>query len=146
MVSWFQCKNRFWKICTESRDIGKNVSNFDGMLTVLRNIRSTKVLHHASCIERRPSVEDDLPWTTTFGGRQPSVEGDLWWKTTFGERPPSGKDNLRWKATFGGRNLNCYQLSQPEIENASVEKFMRHCACTHMQNRQNFWAKITKPL
>ena len=71
-------------------------------------------------------------WKTTFGGRQPSVEDDLWWKTTFGERPPSGKDNLRWKATFGGRNLNCYQLSQPEIENASVEKFMRHCACTHI--------------
>ena len=22
----FQCKNRFWKICTESWDIGKNVS------------------------------------------------------------------------------------------------------------------------
>ena len=28
----FQRKNRFWKICTESRDIGKNVSNFDGLV------------------------------------------------------------------------------------------------------------------
>ena len=30
--SRFQCKNRFWKICTESRDIGQNVSNFAGLV------------------------------------------------------------------------------------------------------------------
>ena len=35
------------------------------MLTVLTNIRSTKVLHHAS-----------LWWKTTFGGRQLLVEDD----------------------------------------------------------------------
>ena len=32
---------------------------------------------------RRPSVEDNLRWKTTFGGRQPSVEDDLGSKTTF---------------------------------------------------------------
>ena len=31
-ISRFQCKNRFWKICTESRDIGQNVSNFTGLV------------------------------------------------------------------------------------------------------------------
>ena len=36
-----------------------------GMLTVLTNIRSTKVSWE---------VEDNLWWKTTFGGRQPSVE------------------------------------------------------------------------
>ena len=30
--SRFQRKNRFWKICTESRDIGQNVSNFAGLV------------------------------------------------------------------------------------------------------------------
>ena len=30
------------------------------------------------------SVEDDLRWKTTIGGRRPSVEDDFWWKTTFG--------------------------------------------------------------
>ena len=30
--SRFQRKNRFWKICTESRDIGQNMSNFDGLV------------------------------------------------------------------------------------------------------------------
>ena len=38
---------------------------------------------------RRPSVEEDLRWKTTFGGRQRSVEDDLLWKTTFGRRGPS---------------------------------------------------------
>ena len=47
-----------------------------GMLTVLTNIRSTKVL---------------------VGGRQPSVEDTLRWKMTFSGR------HLRWKMTFGGR-------------------------------------------
>ena len=117
------------------------------MLTVLTNIRSTKMLHYASCIMhcrqeaeiwyvdcshkckmnqgvmvggRRPLVEDDLLWKTTFGGRRPSmeddlrwkmtfcgrrplVEDDLWWKTAFDGRRPLVEDNLWWKTTFGGR-------------------------------------------
>ena len=32
LISLFQCKNRFWKICTGSRDIGQNVSNFTGLV------------------------------------------------------------------------------------------------------------------
>ena len=80
------------------------------MLTVLTNIRSTKVLlnpilnliqaeiWYVDCShkykinqgvmvsERRPPMEDDLWWKTTFGGRQPSMEDDLWWKMTFGGR------------------------------------------------------------
>ena len=35
---------------------------------------------------RRPSVEEDLRWKTTFGGRQRSVEDDFWWKMTFNGR------------------------------------------------------------
>ena len=67
------------------------------MLTVLTNIRSTKVLHHASCIAGRRlrfGMLTDLTnvrstkalwkrWKTTFGGRRPTVEDDLHWKTTF---------------------------------------------------------------
>ena len=30
--SRFQHKNQFWKICTEARDIGQNVSNFSGLV------------------------------------------------------------------------------------------------------------------
>ena len=30
--SRFQRKKQFWKICTESRDIGQNVSNFAGLV------------------------------------------------------------------------------------------------------------------
>jgi hypothetical protein len=30
--------------------------------------------------ERRPSMEDDLPWKTTFHGRRTSMEDDLPWK------------------------------------------------------------------
>ena len=30
--SWFQCKNRFGKICTESWDIGKKVSKYAGLV------------------------------------------------------------------------------------------------------------------
>ena len=60
------------------------------MLTVLRNIRSTKVLNPASCMMhdggRRPSVEDDLLWKSTFCGKQPSLEDDLRWKMTFAGR------------------------------------------------------------
>ena len=71
-----------------------------GMLTVLRNIRSTKMLHPASCMMhdggRRPSVEDDLWWKMTFDGKRPLVEDNLRWKMTFGGRRPSVKDNLRW--------------------------------------------------
>ena len=33
---------------------------------------------------RRPSVEEDLWWKTTFCGRRPLVENNLWLKTPFG--------------------------------------------------------------
>ena len=56
------------------------------MLTVLTNIRSTKVLWLVG---------------TAFVGRQPSVEDDLWWKMTFGGEKPLVEDNDRWKLTFG---------------------------------------------
>ena len=56
----------------------------------------------------QPSVEDNLQWKMTFGGRWPLVEDDLQWKTTFGRRQLSVEDNLRWKTTFGGR--------QPSVE------------------------------
>ena len=59
-----------------------------GMLTVLTNIRSAKVLW---------LVEDNLRWKTTFGGKQPLVEDDLWWKMTFSGRQPSLEDNLLWE-------------------------------------------------
>ena len=67
-----------------------------GKLTILTNIRSTMVLHHASCIKGRRlrfgmltdlknirsnkvswQVENNLWWKTTFVGRQPSVERKL---------------------------------------------------------------------
>ena len=32
LSSRFQCKNRFWKIRTESRDIGQNVSKYEGLV------------------------------------------------------------------------------------------------------------------
>ena len=87
-----------------------------GMLTVLTNRTSTKVLwqdghhswdgHHPITIFstvhefgpkkflldnlqwKTPLVEDKLQWKTTFGERQLSVEDDLWWKTTFTGRRP----------------------------------------------------------
>ena len=56
-----------------------------GMLTVLTDIRSTKVSWW---------VEDDLWWKITFSGRLPLVEDDLGWKTTFGGRQLSVEDDL----------------------------------------------------
>ena len=50
---------------------------------------------------RRPLVEDDLWWKTTYVGRRPLVEDDLWWKTTFGGRHPLVEDDLWWKTTYG---------------------------------------------
>ena len=60
-------------------------------------------MHHALCIKRRPSGEDDPQWKTTFSGRWPSVEDNLQLKTTFGGKRPSVEDDLRWKMTFSGR-------------------------------------------
>ena len=54
-----------------------------GMVTVFTNIRSTFG-------GRRPSVEDDLRWKTTF------LEDDLWWKTNSGRRRPYMEDNVWW--------------------------------------------------
>ena len=34
-------------------------------------------MHHALSIMHQPMLEDDLWWTTTFGGRRPLVEDDL---------------------------------------------------------------------
>ena len=70
------------------------------MLTVLTNF---KILLGVMVGGRRPMVEDDLWWKTTFGGRRTSVEGNLRWKTTFSGRQPSMKDNLWWNMTLGGR-------------------------------------------
>ena len=47
---------------------------------------------------RRPLLEDNLRWKTTFSGRHPSVEDDFRWKTTFGWKMTFG-----WMTTFGGR-------------------------------------------
>ena len=52
---------------------------------------------------RRLSMEDNLPWKTTFDGRQPLIEDNLRWKTTLDGRRPSMEDNLWWKTTFYGR-------------------------------------------
>ena len=42
-------------------------------------------------------------------------------------------------------NRICYQQSQPEIEVDIMERFMRHCACTHVQRRRlNEWKKNEK--
>ena len=51
----------------------------------------------------QPSMEDNLRWKTTFGGRPPSMEDYLQWKTAFNGRRPSMEDDLQWKTTFGGR-------------------------------------------
>ena len=67
-----------------------------------------------TCDGRRPLMEDNLCWKTTFVGRQPLMEGDLWWKVTFDGRQPLMEDNfdgtqhlmednLWWKTTFDGR-------------------------------------------
>ena len=41
------------------------------------------------CLDgRRPLMEDDLLWKTTFYGRRPSMEDDLQWKTAFNGRRP----------------------------------------------------------
>ena len=52
---------------------------------------------------RRPLVEDNLQWKTNFDGRQYLVEEGLRWKTTFGGRWPLVENNLQWKMHFGGR-------------------------------------------
>ena len=65
-----------------------------GMLTVLTNVRSTKVLWQ---------VEDDLRWKMTFGGRQHLAEDNLWLKTTFSGRWPLVEDRLRQKVILSGR-------------------------------------------
>ena len=59
------------------------------MLTVVTNIRLTKVLHDASWIAGRRlrfGMLTDLTnvRSTKVGGRRSSTEDDLWWKTTFG--------------------------------------------------------------
>ena len=65
-----------------------------GMLTVLTNLRSTKV---------RWQVEDNLRWKTAFDGKQPLVEDVLWRKTTYSYQASFKEDNLRRKTTLGGR-------------------------------------------
>ena len=89
------------------------------MLAVLTNMRSTKVLHHASCIMHHAtsimhlascimhcSQEAEIWYVdrshkykinqgVMVGGRRPLVEDDLWWKTTFDGRWPLMEDDLR---------------------------------------------------
>ena len=52
---------------------------------------------------RRPSMEDDLQWKITFDGRRPLIEDDHWRKTTFEGRWPLTEDDLWRKTTFDGR-------------------------------------------
>ena len=52
---------------------------------------------------RRPSMEDDPQWKTTFDGRRPLTKDNLWWKTTFDERQLLMEHNFWWKAPFDWR-------------------------------------------
>ena len=63
------------------------------MLTVLTNIRSTKVLHQASCIMHHALQLGG--WNTTFIGGHPLLEDDICWKMTIiGRRPSVGRQAL----------------------------------------------------
>ena len=56
---------------------------------------------------RRPLVEDEIWWKTTFDGRQPLLEDNLQFKMTCGGRQPLVEDDLwwktEWKTPFSGR-------------------------------------------
>ena len=103
------------------------------MLATLTNIRSSKVLLHASCIMHHASSimyckqkaeiwyvdcshKYKMNQGVMVGGSRPLVEDDLWWKTTFVGRRPLLEDDLRWeddlqwKTTFSGR--------QPSMEDS----------------------------
>ena len=100
------------------------------MLTVLTNIRSTKVLWlmeetlwwKMTFCGGRPLVEDDLRWKKTFSGRRPSVEDDLWWKTHLVE------EDLWWKTTFSGRQ----PLLDPCILPAPLHGIFFHNSCSQL--------------
>ena len=66
----------------------------------IKNVHKHKINQGVMVVGRRPSVEDNLWWKTTFGGRRPkeedlSVEDDFCWRTTYGGRQPSVEDYLR---------------------------------------------------
>ena len=113
------------------------------MLTVLTNLRSTKVLW---------LVEDNLRWktsskqgrrlrfgmftiltniwltkvvydrwTTNFGGRWPMVRDNFRWKTIFGGRRPFVEYDLWWKTTFDGRRLLVEDDLRPRTTNELKE-------------------------
>jgi hypothetical protein len=46
----------------------------------------SKEFKYSKC--RRPPMEDNLPWKTTFRGRRPPMEDNLQWKTTPQGRQP----------------------------------------------------------
>ena len=83
----------------------------------------------------QPCIICMIKFYLSFSGRRPSRKGDLWWKTTF-----SGRQWILPLTVTAQQspNQNYYQLSQPEIEFAIVEKYMWHCACTCVQKRQHF--------
>ena len=90
--------------------------------------QASRILHHASCIAVRKLrfgmfTTLKINQGVMVGGRRPSMEENLWWKTTFGGRQPSVEDNLQWKRTFSGRHgsttmkLYCH----PSIFNYAVQ-------------------------
>ena len=76
-----------------------------GMLTALTNIRSTKVLHHASCIMHHASSimhcrQEAEIWYVDCSHKYKMNQGVM-----VGGRRPLVEDNLKWKTTFVGRRL-----------------------------------------
>ena len=95
---FFHIFNLSLQIC---RDFHKSFCNLPKFFR--EHGRGARAIFHL-CDGRRPLMEDDLWWNTTFDGRRPLMEDDLWWKTTFDGRQPLMEDNLWWKTTFDWRH------------------------------------------
>ena len=77
---------------------------------------------------RRPLMEDNLWWRTTFDGRQPFMEDDLWWKMTiYFVRGPL------WMTTFDGGFL------QNDGCAASFWGRLHFWGCPNVWRRIHFW-------
>ena len=63
--------------------------------------------------ERRPSMEDNLRWMTTFNGTQPLKE-----------------DTLRWKTTFDGRQLLIERFRYSALPSTAVAVIFFYCTAT----------------
>ena len=79
--------------------------------------------------ERRHPVEGDILWKTTFGGKRPSLEDVLQWKTTFDGRPPLMKDNLWWKMTLNGRQLKSLLIKRFWYSTLPYTAREKNCPC-----------------